>query len=592
MKIENTSNILVAITTFASISLIPNLAFAGNFRSINGSGNNIANPTWGEANTQLLRLANPAYEDGLSVPRGGFNPILPSARAISNAVSAQSGLVPNSAHASDWIWQWGQFLDHDLDLTPGTDPAESFNVLVPQGDPFFDPFNTGTQEIGLNRSVYINDSNGVRQQLNQITSFIDGSSVYGSDATRAADLRLGGMGLLRTSAANNSEVLLPLNVNLLDNANDTGIFSDEELFIAGDVRANEQVGLMAAHTLFVREHNRLATEIKQRLDANDSTLVAKRDAAITEVGNGIDDEDDFIYESTRKVVGAKIQKITYEEYLPILLGQNTLTPFSGYDDTVNAGISNEFSTAAFRVGHTQLSPDLLLVDDDGNQSSVSLRDSFFNPDFVKDNGIDSLLLGLASQKAQEVDTLVIDDVRNFLFGPPGAGGFDLVSLNIQRGRDHGLTSYNQTRQALGLGAISTFLELTGGDADLAAKFASIYDSIDDVDLWIGGLAESHINGGLVGQTFSSIISDQFLRLRDGDRFFYLNDLEHINILDPNFGKTSLSGIIRGNSSITNIQNNAFIVSKDVPEPASLLSLLGFLAIMGLSRRKNYANSCK
>lgn len=593
MKIENYSNTLIALTTVASISLgITNIASANNFRSIDGSGNNIANPDWGEANNQLLRLTTPAYEDGLSVPRGGFNPILPSARAISNAVSAQSGLVPNSVHASDWIWQWGQFLDHDLDLTPGGDPAEPFNVIVPQGDPFFDPFNMGTQEIGLNRSIFTTDGNGVRQQVNQITSYIDGSSVYGSDATRAADLRLGSMGLLRTSAANNSEVLLPLNVNLLDNANDTSMFPDEELFIAGDVRANEQVGLTAAHTLFVREHNRLATEIKQRLDANDATLAAKRDAAIAEVGNGIDNEDDFIYESTRKVVGAKIQKITYEEYLPILLGQDLLGSFSGYDDTVNAGISNEFSTAAFRVGHTQLSPDLLLVNDDGNQSSVSLRDSFFNPDFVKDNGIDSLLLGLASQKAQEVDTLIIDDVRNFLFGPPGAGGFDLASLNIQRGRDHGLASYNQTRLELGLGAVTTFLELTGGDVDLAGKFASIYDSIDDVDLWIGGLAEAHINGGLVGETFSSIISDQFLRLRDGDRFFYLNDLEHINILDPNFGNTTLSGIIRGNSSITNIQDNAFIVAKDVPEPASLLSLLGFLAIMGLSRRKNYANACK
>ena len=133
------------------------------YRTIDGSNNNTTNPTYGQAGTTLLRITDDAYEDGFSEPRGGSVSSLPSARAISNAISSQNSSIPNSVNATDWVWQWGQFVDHDIDLTE-TDSAESFNVAVPKGDLQFDPFKTGTQEIELNRSVYVNDINGVRQQ--------------------------------------------------------------------------------------------------------------------------------------------------------------------------------------------------------------------------------------------------------------------------------------------------------------------------------------------------------------------------------------------------------------------------------------------
>jgi len=156
--------------------------------------------------------------------------------------------------------------------------------------------------------------------------------------------------------------------------------------------------------------------------------------------------------------------VTYKEFLPLLLGDNALEAYEGYDASVNAGIANEFSTAAYRFGHTMLSPQLLQVGDDGTTEAIALRSAFFNPTLATESGIDSLLKGLASQVAQEVDNLVVDDVRNFLFGPPGSGGFDLASLNIQRGRDHGLASYNNVREALGLGAIADISEITSNEA--------------------------------------------------------------------------------------------------------------------------------
>jgi len=560
------------------------------FRSINGSDNNANAPMFGEADTALLRLAPNAYADGISEPTGGLNvSSLPSARAISNRISAQSVNVPNSIGATDWLWQWGQFLDHDIDLTGNAAVAQPFNIAVPGGDPSFDPANTGTATISLNRSLStMGTASSPRQQINEITAFIDGSNVYGSDDVRAEGLRdLTSRGLLRTSAGN----MLPLNTTGLVNDNGPGLIASEA-FVAGDVRANEQIGLTSTHTVFVREHNRLAAQLAARLDANDASLVANRDAAIGAVGNGIDNEADFLYQSARKVVGAQIQKVTYEEFLPILLGASSPSASSAsYDASVNPGISNEFSTAAFRVGHTLLSSDLDLVDPTSgtNIGTVSLRDSFFEPSFFQTNSIDSVIAGLASKQSQEVDTMVIDDVRNFLFGAPGSGGFDLASLNIQRGRDHGLSDINATRAVLGLSTYDDFLDLTGGDQDLAAAFESVFGQggINDVDLWIGGLAEAHVDGGMVGETFNAILADQFQRSRDGDRFFYEFELDHLMTLDSNFESTLLSDIILRNTDILSIQSSVFLMNTTVPEPTSS-GLVAMIFLGCLVRRRRSA----
>lgn len=562
------------------------------FRSIDGSDPSSAAVSSATADQPLLRLAAPAYDDGTSAPRGGEPGTLPSARAVSNAIMVQTGPVTNTVGASDWLWQWGQFLDHDLVLTDAADPPVPFDIPVPTGDAYFDPGSTGTATIGLNRSAGI-FQDGVLEQVNKITAFIDGSNIYGSDAARANDLRsFDGTGSLRSSlSADGGEVLLPYNVNGLPNAGGPS----PSMYVAGDVRANEQMGLTAVHTLFLREHNRVAALLKTRLDLGDAQLVDARDAAIAHPDNGIDNEGDFLYQAARKVVGAELQKITYDEFLPVLLGTDPLSPFTGYDANVMPGISNEFATAAYRVGHTMLPTSLLRMGDGGIPDAagdMSLKDAFFNPGEVHEHGIDALLMGLASQYAQDVDTALVDDVRNFLFGPPGSGGFDLASLNIQRGRDHGLPGLNAFREEVlgaGTGYLS-FEDLTGGDAALAAAFAEVYDSIEDVDLWIGGLAEPHVNGGMVGETFATILIDQFTRTRDGDPFFYLNPLELADLLmlDPDFLElTTLAGIITRNSSMTWIQDNVFLAwgYASVTEPGTLLLLAIGIAGVSLPRKR-------
>ncbi len=524
------------------------------FRTFNGLNNNLENPEYGEEGIQLLRLSDPAYDDGLSAPRtiDSDGDPLPSARAISNAIAAQDGVsIPNDSRLSDWFWQWGQFIDHDMGLTEGLATNDSFDIEVPLGDPFFDPDGTGTQVIPLNRAIFDPETgiDSPREQINEITAFLDGSMVYGSTQEVADSIRaFDGNGKLLTSVGDNGETLLPT-----DGAGN---------FLAGDIRVNEQLGLISVHTLFVREHNRLTDKIARILDRGRGRKSRKLNELFEESQLN---RDDFIYESARRLVGAKIQVITYNEFLPLLIGDDTIADYDGYDATVNPGIANEFSSAAFRVGHTMLSPQLLRVEDDGSFEAIALRDAFFDPSAIVADGIDSLLKGLDSQEAQEIDNFIIDDVRNFLFGPPGAGGFDLVSLNIQRGRDHGIADLNTVRSALNLDPYDDFDELTGGNTELANKFASVYDSIDDVDLWIGGLAEEQANGGVVGETFNAIIADQFTRLRDGDRFYFENDeyLQELKgIVDKNLDDVSLAKIIEANSDV-DIAGSAFRVNNPI-----------------------------
>lgn len=496
-------------------------------RTIDGTGNNPAHPEWGRADIELLRLAGSEYGDGVDTPAGGFRP---SARDISNAVMAQAQSRSTAARVSDFLWQWGQFVDHDIDLTPIIEPIEELDILVPRGDRFFDPQGTGTQVIPFNRSFY-RLVDGVREQVNEITAYIDASTVYGSDPVRARALRtLDGTGRLKTSGGG----LLPLNETGLPNAPST----DPSYYLAGDFRANEQAALTAMHVLFVREHNHWADRFRKSTRSRSG---------------------DDIYEMARAMVAAEIQAITYNAFLPLLLGPDALRPYQGYRGEVNPGIANEFSTAAYRFGHSMLSPTLLRLGRDAKpipDGNLPLARAFFNPKLMTAHGIDPLLRGLATQVAQEIDTRVVDDVRNFLFGPPGAGGFDLASLNIQRGRDHGLPGYNATRVALGLPPALTFADVTS-DPVVLGRLARVYGTVDDMDLWVGGLAEDHVPGALVGKTFFVILKDQFERLRDGDRFWYQAYLPRS--LVQMVEHATLARIIRRNTGIGHeIQANVFV----------------------------------
>ncbi len=503
------------------------------YRSIDGHGNNPQNPDWGAAHQPVNKLLTP---DATREPGGATEVNLPSPRAISNAVSDQAESTANRKGLSDMFWVWGQFLDHDVTLIEGSGENGTANIAVPEGDPFFDPQGTGTATIPFTRSDTV-EVNGQKTQVNDITAFIDGSNIYGSDQEAADALRSFEGGRMKIGEDN----LLPRN--------------DKGQYQAGDIRANENVALTSMHTLWVREHNRIADQLSDEHPQWD---------------------DEKIYQEARQQVVAQLQAITYNEFLPNLLGEGALGDYQGYDQQRNPQMNSSFSTAAYRFGHTMLSPNLLRLDEEGNEiteGNLALRNAFFQPDKVAEAGIEPILRGAASQTAQAIDTQVVDDVRNFLFGPPGAGGFDLVSLNIQRGRDHSLPGYNDAREELGLSRIESFDDPVWKEG-VGEKLAQVYDSPDDVDLWVAGLAEKHVGDSMLGETSTRILTIQFESLRDGDRFWYENqysgqELQQLNNL-------TLADVIRRNTDIENVQDNIMVASNihenaQQPEPVMMMA---------------------
>lgn len=530
------------------------------FRTIDGTDNN---GDLGAANTQLIRLFEPDFEDGISVPRGGpfDESTLPNPRTISNIVVDQTEFVTNFLNASDWLWQWGQVLDHDFALNEDNeeqDPRGEFTPIPLPQDPSDSLVQNGNTELPFTRVPRAEGTGETtpRQINNQLTAFIDGSLVYGSDEERAVFLRdtESGQGLLKTTIGDNGEVLLPLNpidpeTGEVEFPNALGGVLGDFQFLAGDIRVNEQIGLNAAHNLLVREHNRIALELDERLEAGEEALVSKFEDFQAETDlSGEEALDEFLYENARRVIGAQIQVISYNEFLPLLIGEDTIAEYEGFNPDINPQVSVEFANAAFRLGHTLLSDQLRRVDGDGI-TETELADAFFNPEDIQENGIDSLLTGLIFQGAQEVDNQIVDGVREFLF-PAGQGGLDLGAVNIARAREVGIPGYTEVYEEIFGVEITSFDDLRSlglFSSPVLNLLETAYETVDQIDLWIGGIAELPADhGGLLGPTLSFFIADQFTRVRDGDEFFYLNDLEHLSILAPDIEDTTLSDLIRNN----------------------------------------------
>jgi hypothetical protein len=490
------------------------MKLAEEYRSIDGSNNNIKYPNWGKPGIPLIRIA-----------RTSKDPNKPNPRDISNIVLVQASKTYNAKSATDHFWVWGQFLDHDIVLTP-TNPNDKLDIAVPQGDPYFDPSMTGTVAIPFERSQRVNG-----QQINIQSSFVDASNVYGSNASRASALRTNdGSGKLKTRYLDLPEY------NLLGhpNAPDTS----RSYYLAGDVRANVQPLLTAYHAIWVREHNRLVSKMSY-----DNPSV----------------DGETLYQEARRRVIALNQIITYNEFMPLLLGKDGLNPYTGYKPHVNPGIINEFATAGYRLGHSLVPSELLRLDSNLKPISkghLKLKDAFFNPKLLaKGNSIEPLMRGAAVQICENLDAKVVNDLRNHLFGNPGDGGMDLGALNIQRGRDHGLPSYNDMREDLGLSRKKSFKEITS-DVETTSRLTKIYKNIDEIDAWVGGLSEDPHAGSMLGELFFHLCKTQFEVIRDGDRFWYQGQFDQDELKE--LESTTWADVIRRNTSIKDeIQDEIF-----------------------------------
>ena len=293
-------------------------------RNIDGSGNNDTHTDWGSAGSALLRKSPAAYADDTSTPYMRANP-----RDVSNQVLDQDGLMPNSFGASDIFTYFGQFIDHDVDLTP-------------EGHTETMAFNHADGDFAIHRSGFIpgtgTDASNPREYPNVITSFVDGSNIYGSHEDVTSILRADGgtSPYLLTSADDFAPTLGQVQTAYpgLDPNNVGGGplaagGANPDLFVGGDVRANENIALTSMHTMWIREHNHQVDQLK---------------ILMPDAGN------DELFKAAKLIVESEYQNIVFNEYLPMLVGAENIPTYQGYDPNVNPNVSIEFFNCRVSFG--------------------------------------------------------------------------------------------------------------------------------------------------------------------------------------------------------------------------------------------------
>jgi hypothetical protein len=575
------------------------------YQSLDGTGNNRAHPEWGAAGVAYSRVAPARYTDGVGAPVSGPNP-----RYISNRVFNDTGQRLSSGRGvSQWAATWGQFVDHTFGLRVG-EPGSSQNIPYDNADPlerFRNDF--GLVPFGRSKPVAGTGVDTPREQVNALGSYIDAFAVYGS-ADRLEWMREGPADGDMTN--NGAKLLLPGGMlPRLDHRGDPAKAPGmddaaggmrERAMVAGDHRANENTGLLAVQTLFAREHNRIVDELPASLP------------------------EEVKFQIARRVVIATQQYITYTEFLPTL-GVH-LKPYRGYTPSVNPTLGNEFATIGYRGAHSMIHDDIRLktpasryssaqldalrakgasVSVTGNTVEITLSPqvALFNPDLLVELQLGGALQGLGGYAAARTDEQMGELVRSVPLQAQGCEPqcqrivFDITSIDVERGRDHGMPSYQQLRAAYGLAPKPSFRAITGesteafpadpeltpgneiNDPDsldfvrlrdssgrvvpadsqqavtgerrtsLAARLKAIYGNVDAVDAFAGMVSEPPLPGREFGELQTAIWQRQFEALRDGDRFFYGND-PVLNTIRHRYGidyRQSLGDVIARNTDV-------------------------------------------
>ncbi len=559
------------------------------FARSTGAATTSSIPDWGKAGTPYVHVAPANFADGISQPVSG-----PPARYISNRIFNDVGQNLFSENGStQWVWTWGQFLDHTFGLRNET-PAENMPISFDQNDPL-ESFTDDLGQIDFARTPAApgtgTSRQNPRQQINTVPSFIDGFPIYGGTNARldwllngpddgnladsGATLMLTPDGYLpRATARGNAATAPAMDIFGAQTSEDSSVV------VSGDVRANENMALTAVHTLFAREHNRIVALLPSALP------------------------NQLKFQIARRVVGAEEQYITYNEFLPAV-GIH-LPAYRGYDPSVNPSLSTEFATVGYRV-HSMVHgdfdidvpagtypPSLLATFEaegivvttgaNGDQEvTVPLTLAFGNPSLLQQIGEGPLLASLAENSQYKNDEQIDNSMRSTLFQIPKPAATqpcgtpivnpdcfndvsDLGAIDVQRGRDHGIPSYNDLRRAYGLQPVHSFTQITGESTDqlprgltinspaildfvklfdingnplplgnqedavvgirrstLAARLKAIYGDVNKVDAFVGMVSEKHVPGTEFGPLQLAMWTKQFAALRDGDRFFYAND---------------------------------------------------------------------
>jgi len=539
------------------------------WRSIDGSCNNKWNPWWGAALTPYQRFAEPAYDDGYNAPRkyAKDGSKLPNPRKVAMYVHAPEPTRSDWSHMFLWF---AQFLIHDVTKIASTvyydgnqkyckcGSADPDCISIPI--PYEDYWNKDQKCISVTRSApaarYFDCYMGPREQLNLASSWLDLGLLYGSSLHKSKELRSYERGLLKVSYNKYSKLEhLPYRDYV---KSCKGLKPREKCYNAGDSRHEDNAFLNTIHTIFLREHNRVARKL----------------AYWNPYWN-----DEMTFQVARKIVIAEYQNIVYAEFLPLLLGQNVAQQFNllpnyegyfmGYDSQIYPNTDNEFGAAAARFGHTLIKNYQVRADMSyDHYSNKSIDYYIFNQEIPEyGGGINSLALGALSDWSYYSRPQVNDRLNNWLFDglyykETGTKRFSLPALNIQRGRDHGLAPYVAYRDLCGLGRPYSFEDLTNIPKDVIYKLKKVYKNVEDIDLWTGMVSEYPLKGAAVGATQACILAKGFRDWKYGDRWWFENGNEEYIRFTPEqlaeIKKTSFSTLLCNNLEVEYVQELAFL----------------------------------
>ncbi|XP_016945189.3 dual oxidase [Drosophila suzukii] len=477
--------------------------------------NNLAHPDWGSVDSHLVRKAPPSYSDGVYAMAGANRP---STRRLSRLFMRGKDGLGSKFNRTALLAFFGQLVANEIVMASESGcPIEMHRIEIEKCDEMYDRECRGDKYIPFHRAAYDRDTgqspNAPREQINQMTAWIDGSFIYSTSEAWLNAMRSFHNGTLLTEKDGKLPVRNTMRVPLFNNPVPSvmKMLSPERLFLLGDPRTNQNPAILSFAILFLRWHNTLAQRIK-RLHPDWS------------------DED--IYQRARHTVIASLQNVIVYEYLPAFLG-TSLPPYDGYKQDIHPGIGHIFQAAAFRFGHTMIPPGIYRRDGQCNfketpmgYPAVRLCSTWWDSSgFFADTSVEEVLMGLASQISEREDPVLCSDVRDKLFGPMEFTRRDLGALNIMRGRDNGLPDYNTARESYGLKRHKTWTDINPPlfetQPELLDMLKEAYDNqLDDVDVYVGGMLESY---GQPGEFFTAVIKEQFMRLRDADRFWFENE---------------------------------------------------------------------
>ena len=517
----------------------------------------------------------------------------------------------------------------DVILT-GTGAGNSGSPLLLDMNPHFDAAHVPALDLGILNA---------QLTLAGIANFTATSLSYGG---------LIGAGLINpsTNMVNSTLFGSPggtvISVDLQKAVGNVLLNSVGDHYIAGDGRVNENFGLTSIHHVFHEEHNYQVENLKTWIYAHDDNNSPVDHAGLHEwqnkvvvsagapasgvltVGDHYEDANgnyvnktgvvtwdaDKMFNATKLIVEMEYQHAAVDQYA------RTITPriqeFVGYSSGVDSTITLEYAQVAFRFGHSTIRETIDTIDPTGwfkgAVTTYALESAFLAPQTFAQEGTAAIVLGLSRQQMNEVDEFITPALNQGLLGQP----LDLAAINIARGRDMGIPTLNDFREAISLArytswsdfginmfhpeSLVTFMSAYsfGGLAAGVAIAQEILDLVDGVitsgsgtegfttaeafafmnnnvsgdaildaarsgfnhiDSWIGGLAEAHVPGGLLGETFDAVFVAQIQSLMDGDRFYYLYRLfgtqiaEEVNngqfkdLVERNTGLEHLNGSI-------------------------------------------------